>query len=133
MKRVAVFSIIFFYIFLTACEVLDSNNHKTKEEEFNELIALKESIVSLIASATCTSNSQCEYVAFGSKPCGGPWSYLVYPTTMDTRFLLEQVAIYNLKEHQYNQKWGVFSDCMLVAPPTRVDCVNNKCVAVYNN
>ncbi|MDO9261496.1 MAG: hypothetical protein Q7U08_06115 [Flavobacteriaceae bacterium] len=133
MKKTIVFSVILFLLFLTACEVLDINNNKSQEEDLKELIAHKEYILSLVATASCTSNSQCEYVALGSKPCGGPWSYLVYPSSMDTRILLEQVTIYNLKEHQYNQKWGVFSDCMLVAPPTRVDCVNNKCVAVYNN
>lgn len=133
MKKVVVFSIILFHLFITACEVLDSNNNKTKEEDLSELMAHKATILSLVASASCASNSQCEYVGLGSKPCGGPWSYIVYPSTMDTNLLLEQVTIYNLKEQQYNQKWGVISDCSLVMPPIRVDCINNKCVAVYNN
>ncbi|MDP2088531.1 MAG: hypothetical protein Q8J84_03935 [Flavobacteriaceae bacterium] len=133
MKKTIILSVFLFQLFLTGCDVLGSNDNKTQQEDLNELIAQKEYILSLVASASCSENSQCEYVALGSKPCGGPWSYLVYPSTMDTKLLLEQVTIYNLKEHQYNQKWSIISDCMAVAPPTRVDCINNKCAAVYNN
>ncbi|MDP3353217.1 MAG: hypothetical protein Q8S44_05710 [Flavobacteriaceae bacterium] len=118
---------------LFSCEVFDSNNDKTQEKELSELIAHHDYILSLVKSTTCTSNSQCDYIAIGSKACGGPKSYLAYPSSMDTKLLFEQVAIYNLKEQQYNQKWGIVSDCMFVSPPIRVDCINNKCVAVYNN
>lgn len=131
MKKLTLLTLFLFQLILTNCEVFDQN--KTKEEELSELIAQKEYILSLVSSATCFSNGQCDYIGFGSKPCGGPWSYLVYPTSMDTRLLFEQVAIYNLKEHQYNQKWNIVSDCMFVLPPVRVDCINNKCVAIYNN
>lgn len=131
MKRLTMLTLLLFHFLLINCEVFDNNN--TQQEDLSELITHKEYILSLAASASCSSNSQCEYVALGSKPCGGPWSYLAYPSTMDTRLLLDQVTIYNLKESQYNEKWGIISDCALVNPPIRVDCVNNKCVAVYNN
>lgn len=131
------FSRFIFFILTTIaisnCDIIDGNNSKTQQEELRELTAHHDYIISLVANASCTSNSQCEYVAFGSKACGGPKSYLVYPSSIDTRHLIDQVTIYNLKEQQFNQKWGIISDCMFVSPPIRVDCVNNKCVAVYNN
>ncbi len=133
MKKIMILSVLLFQFFTISCEMLESDNNKTQQEDLSELIAHKEYILSLVASTSCTTNSQCEYLALGSKPCGGPWSYLAYPSSMDTRLLREQVAIYNLKENQYNQKWNITSDCMFVSPPIRVDCINNKCVAVYNN
>lgn len=117
---------------LLSCIDFDNNQNNTQEEELTELRNHKNYILSLVENASCVENSQCEFIALGNKPCGGPWSYIVYPSTMDTKLLLEQVAIYNLKEQQYNQKWNAISDCMFVMPPKRVDCINNKCVAVYN-
>lgn len=117
---------------LISCIDFDNNQNNTQEEELTELRNHKNYILSLVENASCSENSQCEFIALGSKPCGGSWSYIVYSSTMDTKLLLEQVAIYNLKEQQYNQKWNVISDCMFVMPPKRADCINNKCVAVYN-
>ncbi len=116
--------------FIMSCDDFGSNNNNTQQEDLAELVAHKAYIVSLVATTSCTTNSQCKFVALGSKPCGGPWSYLVYPSSMDTRLLLEQVTIYNLKEDNYNKKWNVVSDCMFVAPPSSVACVNGKCVPV---
>lgn len=126
--------ILIFAVFSTliSCIDFDNNQNNTQENELTELRNHKNYILSLVENASCTENSQCEFIALGSKPCGGPWSYIVYPSTIDTKLLLEQVAIYNLKEQQYNQKWNVISDCMFVMPPIKVDCINNKCVAVYN-
>lgn len=126
--------ILIFAVFSTliSCIDFDNNQNNTQENELTELRNHKNYILSLVENASCTENSQCEFIALGSKPCGGPWFYIVYPSTIDTKLLLEQVAIYNLKEQQYNQKWNVISDCMFVMPPIKVDCINNKCVAVYN-
>lgn len=126
--------ILIFAVFSTliSCIDFDNNQNNTQENELTELRNHKNYILSLVENASCAENSQCEFIALGSKPCGGPWSYIVYPSTIDTKLLLEQVAIYNLKEQQYNQKWNVISDCMFVMPPIKIDCINNKCVAVYN-
>lgn len=131
MKKVGLIFIIL--ITIVSCADLDNNLNNTKEDELSELKNHKNYILSLVATATCSDNSQCNYIALGSKPCGGPWEYLAYPSTMNTGLLFEQVNIYNLKENQFNKKWNIISDCMFVSPPIRVDCINNKCVAVYNN
>ncbi len=118
---------------LLNCDFENDNSSLTQQEELNELIAHKSYIKSLITNTSCSENSQCGFVGLGHKPCGGHWEYLVYSSNNDTKLLLEQVAIYNLKEEAYNRKWNVVSDCAYVMPPIRVDCINNKCVAVYSN
>ena len=73
----------------------------------------------------------CAYIAFGSKPCGGPWSYLVYSISIDVDLLKSKVKQYNKMEDEYNRKHGIASDCAIVLPPTSLNCVNDKCVGVY--
>jgi len=103
----------------------------TQESEKTELAILQEEIVQLITTGTCTQNTDCDFIAFGSKPCGGPWNYLVFSTTINVELLKERVATYNETETAYNIKWSVVSDCMAIAPPTSVQCVNGDCVAIY--
>ena len=39
----------------------------------------------LIGDAACKSDADCRAIAFGDKPCGGPWSYKIYSvTSVDT-------------------------------------------------
>ncbi len=113
-----------------SCSLEDSNNDRENELAF--LIQQKNVIEQLAISVPCTEGSTCKYVAFGSKPCGGPRTYLAYNSTIDEEFFLNQVAIYNTNEDVYNLKWDVLSDCMAVLPPTSVDCIDGKCTTVYN-
>ncbi|WP_456464333.1 hypothetical protein [Lutibacter sp.] len=102
-----------------------------EEEERLELNNLKEEIELLVSKETCTENTTCNFIAFGSKPCGGPWSYLVFNTSINVGLLKEKVAAYNKKEAAFNIKWNIISDCSVVLPPTELTCVNGKCTAVY--
>jgi len=110
-----------------------SNNSEVSQEEGErlELDNLKEEIELLISKGTCTENTSCNFIAFGSKPCGGPWSYLVFSTSIDVGLLKEKVATYNKNEAAFNIKWNILSDCSVVLPPTQVTCVNGKCTAIY--
>ncbi|NOR28976.1 MAG: hypothetical protein GQ540_10670, partial [Lutibacter sp.] len=60
-----------------------NNNETSQEEELQALDVLHEEIEQLIAEGICNENSDCDFIAFGSKPCGGPWSFLVYSTSID--------------------------------------------------
>ncbi len=102
----------------------------SQENERQHLAKLKLEIEQLVAEGTCSNEKECDFIAFGSKPCGGSWSYLVYSTTIDVKLLKEKVAIYNSKEHAFNKKWGIASDCMMVAPPFKLECVDGICKAV---
>ena len=109
-----------------------SNNSEVSQEEGErlELDNLKEEIELLISKGTCTENTSCNFIAFGSKPCGGPWSYLVFSTSIDVGLLKEKVATYNKNEAAFNIKWNILSDCSVVLPPTQVTCVNGKCTTI---
>jgi len=110
----------------------DSDNQTTQEDDTKALEVLANEINGLANQSICSDEFTCEYVGFGSKACGGFKSYLIYSNSIDTTELLTKVKNYNEKEKEYNQKWGIISDCMLVMPPTSVECENGKCIAIYN-
>lgn len=121
-KTIAILAVVF------SCS---TNSETTQEEDLEVLTNLKNEIKLLVVENSCAENSNCDFIAFGSKPCGGPWSYLVYSTAIDVELLNEKVTTYNEMEAEYNIKWGVVSDCMFVSPPTSVECVDGKCTAIY--
>lgn len=108
----------------------DSDRNESCEDRLEHLNTSKAEILNLVNESVCGDNFECRYIAFGSKPCGGPWSYLVYSTSIDTLQLMNMVEVYNLNEQNYNVKCEQFSDCAFTLPPTELNCVNNKCVQV---
>ncbi|KAA5827334.1 hypothetical protein FPF71_00370 [Algibacter amylolyticus] len=123
-------------VLVTFCLLLFSTqcNEDTGLSQIDEELQLKDlksEIEDLANTSTCGDGFECTYIAFGSKPCGGPWSYLIYSTSIDTETLEELVENYNRKESLYNELWGIVSDCAVAIPPTTVSCENNACVAVY--
>ena len=121
-KTIAIMAIVF------SCS---NSSAISQEEDRNELDQLQTEIQLLISEGKCTKNAECDFIAFGSKPCGGPWNYLVYTTTIDVKLLKDKVAIYNSKELSFNKKWGVASDCMAVTPPISAECIDGSCTAIY--
>ncbi|WP_052826034.1 hypothetical protein [Neotamlana nanhaiensis] len=120
--------VCFFSLTAFQCNEDESGNY---EEELAELNQLKTDIETLAQSSVCNENETCKYIAFGSKACGGPKSYLLYSTSISTEKLENLVSTYNQKESDFNTKWDVLSDCSYVNPPTSIICENNNCVAVY--
>ena len=74
----------------------------------------------------CTDASEWQFVAIGSKACGGPTGYLPYHKSIIVKDFLEQVANYSALQNAYNKKWGVISDCSIVPMPKGVECVAGK-------
>ncbi|WP_396178723.1 hypothetical protein [Flavobacterium sp.] len=87
-------------------------------------------ILNYIATFSCNDASSCNSIAFGSKACGGPKEYLVYPSTVDLEYLTEKVNNYNAMENSYNVKYNVVSDCMAVMPPQNIGCVDGVCTVL---
>lgn len=116
------------FLFAFQC---DEENITQSEDELKELANLKTEIETLASSSVCNESTECKYIAFGSKPCGGPWTYLIYSTSINTSELENKVEHYNQLETVYNAKWGVVSDCALAQEPSDVICEDNKCVAVF--
>jgi len=88
-------------------------------------------INTLANSSVCSDDFECRYIAFGAKPCGGPWTYLTYSTSIDTLQLTDLVEMYNMTEEDFNMNCDGISDCAFVTPPTSVECQNNICTAIY--
>lgn len=94
----------------------------------NDLELQLEQIKNLAASENCTENSQCSYMAYGSKACGGPQGYLVFSSKVDLDKLKELVKNYTAAEAAYNKQNEIMSDCSLVTPPQTIGCVDGNCV-----
>ncbi len=93
------------------------------------LDTLRATALELIGEPVCENVSQCRSIAFGSKPCGGPWSYVAYSTqATDSAKLAAAVAEYNGREAQLNRELGRASDCRFVGPP-KLACVASRCSA----
>ena len=107
--------------------------HSLPPQDFHstKLNNMKAAIQELADSSICTNDTQCRSIAFGSKPCGGPRTYLVYSSSIDTARLATLVEDYNKLEMRINQERGLISDCGFVTPPQVLRCSNNKCVAIY--
>lgn len=123
------FASLFFLLSAFQCE--DDTTSLTCEEKMSQLSAMEMSIQNLADTSVCNENFECRSVALGSKPCGGPWGYLVYSTSIDTLKLNTLVEKYNQFEAKINEECERFSDCAMVNPPERLECQNNRCIAVY--
>ena len=86
--------------------------------ESQSLDSLRAVVMRLIGDPVATSITQCRMTPFGAKPCGGPWTYLVYSIDVtDSTELARAVAAYTSRESQLNQELGRASDCQMVTPP----------------
>ncbi|WP_157207119.1 hypothetical protein [Mariniflexile maritimum] len=131
MKNIHLLLFICCFTFM-AFQCDDEDNLPTsKESEQKALNNSKKAIEALAATSVCNETTTCKFIALGSKPCGGPWSYLVYSTSIDVKKLETMVETYNKSEAAFNQKWNIASDCAYAMPPTSVNCENNTCVAIY--
>ncbi|MCH9699684.1 MAG: beta-propeller domain-containing protein [Gammaproteobacteria bacterium] len=97
--------------------------------DFSEALNQKQQVINQLTSdKRCDSTAQCKEIAFGSKPCGGPWSYLVFSNRQtDESGLTTEVTDYNELQRLQNEIDGAVSDCAVVTPSFPV-CSNNQCV-----
>ena len=125
--KIPVFAILSSLLFSTQC---DEDKPVTFEDDQADLIAFKTEIKNLVSTSICSDDFECQYIAFNSKPCGSAWEYLIYSTSINNDKLEAMVESYNAQEKDFNERWGIASDCAVVLPPTSISCENNICVAV---
>ena len=66
----------------------------------------------------CDAEGSCRTAPVGSRPCGGPRTYIVYcATTTDTVALNRKLEELRLAEERYNQQTGAVSTCEFRLPP----------------
>ncbi len=131
MKKSTLFFIIISSILLLMATTCEDDIMLTCEDRLDSLNELELEIENLVNGSECGENFECRYIAFGSKPCGGPWSYLIYSTSIDTLKLERLVDRYNANEDIYNFECNVVSDCSIPNPPIDFECENNKCIPIF--
>ncbi|WP_338407027.1 hypothetical protein [uncultured Flavobacterium sp.] len=124
-----VFKVLAISLVLQGFQCSDSNNTSGLITS-TQLETKKQEIQNYINSSSCYENLGCGYIAFGSKPCGGPWSYLVFSNSVNLDKLKEMVLNYNEMNRLYNIQTNAMSDCMAITPPTEVKCVNGVCTVI---
>ncbi len=112
-------------VFLVACE-----KEKVIVGDSERLRFMEQEILAMIQDKACQGERICGTIAFGSKPCGGPWKYLIYSLTpAEVEVLREKVEDYNVLEAEVNKREGKISDCVVVTPPA-VTCLDGKCGSI---
>ena len=112
------------------CSLPDDDVERNQEEDLALLLDLFEEFETM-ANQPCTDAELWEFVAFGSKACGGPQGYIASPTTIDVETFLMLVENYTTEEAIYNSNYGIVSTCDILAAPVDVICENEEAVLVY--
>lgn len=104
----------------------DTPSSGLTEEESREMENLKSEITMLANSEKCSNPADWKTVGLGVKACGGPVSYIAYSNKIDEKAFLEKVELHNQRSTEYNKKYNLVSDCMLVMQPENIVCENDK-------
>ncbi len=113
-------------------ELSSVKKDKTIKEIKTELNQLSKKINELIGAAGCRTDEQCRVIEFGSRPCGGPASYIAYSTLSSNTALLLDISKEHVKlSKKYNEIQGIISICSVLEIP-QVIC-NKKCEIKENN
>lgn len=93
-----------------------------------QLESLRTEIDDEIGDAEATDVAACRTLPLGAKPCGGPWTYLVYSAeASDSTRLTDLAAEYDSVNAAQNAACELASDCMMVGPPD-VALDDGRCV-----
>ncbi|OYX24197.1 MAG: hypothetical protein B7Z16_00910 [Algoriphagus sp. 32-45-6] len=119
---------LWIFLFLLTASFSCENNENIITDQ--DLVELEREIIALSESVSCTNSSEWEFTAMGSKACGGPTRYIAFHQSVSDEFL-DLVSQFTRLQEEYNLRYHVVSDCMLVAPPRSVTCEAGKPVLVY--
>src|SRR5690554_7117069 len=68
-------------VFLSISNCSNADDKQNTCTEKQALLNEKRARIRSFAEASiCNETYECRFIAFGNKPCGGPWEYLVYTT-----------------------------------------------------
>jgi hypothetical protein len=111
-------------ISLTENELVVKRELTEQEEEHKYLMDLFDEIEALTYTNSCVDAINWTFTAYGSKACGGFQGYIPYSINIDTDAFLNKVEVYTKAEKEFNIKWGIISDCLVVIEPEGVECIN---------
>lgn len=124
------FIFLFCASFLFSGCSIDDDFPQNQDEDLAMLSELFGEIVAMTDEG-CTDAEAWDFVAYGSKACGGPQGYIAYPTTIDVEAFLILVENYTTEEAIYNSNYGIVSTCDILPEPIGVTCENEVAVLVY--
>ena len=131
MKQLFIFSLSII-IALGSCKTEKVETPQLTQEQESELLQKQyENIVSISESEDCLNSNDWLFTAIGNKACGGPTGFIAYSQNIDTVNFLNLVEDYTLAQKDYNQKWGIMSDCSVPPSPSSVKCENGFPVLIY--
>jgi len=118
---------------LIACGLHQAATPPQPAEEFAadsaRLAALWNEIQALAGESRCSADRHCRALPIGAKPCGGPWSYLIYSQDgIDSAQFQAKVREHRALESALNRRSLAVSDCEFIAPPERLACRQEHCV-----
>jgi hypothetical protein len=123
------FKILLLSVLLQSFQCTDANNISDNITSA-QLETKKQGIQNYINGFSCSESVGCSFIAFGTKPCGGPWSYLVFSNSVNLTKLQEMVKDYNEMNKLYNIQTNAISDCSIPSPPNEIKCVNGVCTII---
>jgi hypothetical protein len=101
---------------------------KTQTIDSAFLAKVTSEIRSYASDLSCTNTSQCQWITFGTKACGGASAAIPYSTKNVTTALITSKGQYITDaEKKYNELYGIVSDCMVEYGLPYGSCVNNRC------
>lgn len=128
MRYLVNLAVTILFLSLAACSKDSSPSQEADQRNLNRQ---REKIEEIAASMPCTNAEDWEFTAIGSKACGGPTGYIAYSTQIDTVDFLNRVERYSDNQAEFNQRWGIASDCSLPPTPIDVVCENGGAVLVF--
>ncbi len=135
---------VFLGVLLTSCtarplpekdnqQLLPEQNISDEQRDAQTLQQLRAEIETLAGSERCDNAAAWKTIAMGAKACGGPQAYIAYPAKLDGTEFRDKVELYNRQSAEFNRKYGVMSDCVMVLPPAGVRCENGKAILIPNH
>lgn len=109
-----------------SCEQLSAEQEITREQLDRQLAEIQ----SFIEEGNCSSDSQCKFIPYGSKACGGPQGYLIFSSNVDEEKLKSMVEKYSQAEASFNKANNIMSDCSIPPEPQELVCEDGECVEV---
>lgn len=116
-------SIVLVMSLIWACT---DRNEPMQDVDQTELARLYKDIEKSAQQFTCENAGEWKFTAIGVKACGGASAYIAYSVKIDESTFLKKVEQFTKLQADYNQKYGVYSDCALVIQPKGVTCENGK-------
>lgn len=97
---------------------------KARKQQMAEQVnlpAMRAEVMALIGEAKADNVQQCSVVGFGSKPCGGPASYIAVSSKGGNEsHIMALISKYNAAVKSENERLGLMSDCAVVPKPSVV-------------